>query len=104
MTNFEKIKAMSVEEMAKLFYSSTNCCNDRGIAIESEDFDYAKNCCFECPFFNTKNCDKLGFIEWLESEVEENMLPELCSCGYRFEADETICPNCGKKVEEDGRT
>ena len=72
MTNYEKIKAMSVKEMAKLFYSSTNCCNDRGIAIESEDFDYAKNCCFECPFFNTKNCDKLGFIEWLESEVEED--------------------------------
>ena len=37
-----------------------------------------------------------------KSEVEENMLPELCSCGYRFEADETICSNCGKKVEEDG--
>lgn len=37
-----------------------------------------------------------------ESEVEENMLPEVCSCGYRFETDETICPNCGKKVEVDG--
>ena len=36
------------------------------------------------------------------SEAEENMLPEVCSCGYRFETDETICPNCGKKVEEDG--
>lgn len=35
-------------------------------------------------------------------EVEENMLPEICSCGYRFVTDETICPNCGKKVEEDG--
>ena len=43
-----------------------------------------------------------GVKEYLESEVEENMLPEICSCGYRFETDETICPNCGKKVEEDG--
>lgn len=72
MTNYEKIKAMSVEEMAKLFYYSTNCCNDRGICFEIEDFDGAKNCCFECPFFNTKNCDCLGFAEWLESEVEED--------------------------------
>ncbi len=40
--------------------------------------------------------------EWLESEEEENMLSEICSCGYRFESDETICPNCGKKVEENG--
>lgn len=88
MTNFEKIKAMSVEEMAWRIA--------RDIGGE----------CYSCPagdiciMANNKGCR--GVIrDWLESEVEENMLPEICSCGYRFEADETICPNCGKKVEED---
>lgn len=38
----------------------------------------------------------------MTNDVDENMLPEICSCGYLFENDETICPNCGKKVEEDG--
>lgn len=57
MTNFEKIKQMSVEEMAKCFYShSTNC-----------------NSCFLFNFC-VEN-DGLGCIEvfekWLESEVSE---------------------------------
>lgn len=84
MTNYEKIKAMSIEEMAK---------------------DISEITCNYCAENKKACCDGLcekHVGEWLVSEAEEDMLPEICSCGYRFEADETICPNCGKKVEEDG--
>lgn len=88
MTQYEKIKAMSIEEMAELLdFGECNCCvyyNKHGVS------SCGAHECIE------------GVMKWLESEVEENMLPEICSCGYRFEASETICPNCGKKVEEDG--
>ena len=89
MTNYEKIKAMSVEEMADFLIEDPIpfCENYGGL---------------EC-IYGWHESDCRGHAkQWLESEVEENMLPEICSCGYRFEADETICPNCGKKVEEDG--
>lgn len=89
MTNYEKFKAMSVEEMAEFLYN---------YAIPHNCID-----CFAyggCSMQFNLSCKELAQM-WLESEVEENMLPEICSCGYRFEADETICPNCGKKVEED---
>ena len=88
MTNYEKIKAMSVEEMAE-FLDSCSC--NHCVYYKKYEPTYCEYCdCVE------------GITQYLESEVEENMLPEICSCGYRFETDETICPNCGKKVEEDG--
>ena len=89
MTNFEKIKNMSFEEMAKWF------------AIEIGGECYSCPACDYCIMTIGTSCQE-RIKQWLESEVEENMLPEICSCGYRFENDETICPNCGKKVEEDG--
>lgn len=93
MTNYEKIKAMSVEEMAKAI--------DMGIS--DDPCDYCPGNRFECMHLKCYEKENYEIIaEWLESEVEEDMLPEICSCGYRFENDETICPNCGKKVEEDG--
>ena len=88
MTNYEKIKNMSVEEMAIFLYSYIADC-EMCPAVES------------CKASRELTC-KERLFEWLESEVEENMLPEICSCGYRFVADETTCPNCGKKVEENG--
>jgi len=90
MTNFEKIKEMSVEEIAEQIINATN--------LSDCNMCPAATVCENC---RDKSCLEI-LKEWLESEAEENMLPELCSCGYRFEADETICPNCGKKVEEDG--
>ena len=55
MTNFEKIKAMSVEEMAKLLRTHLIC-------------DY-------CIHYYEKSCGGFGclngIIKWLESEVEE---------------------------------
>ena len=89
MTNYEKIKAMSVEEMAEWF------------AYMAEGECVFCPALFSCEYDEAEGC-KGSMKKYLESEVEENMLPEICSCGYRFEADETICSNCGKKVEEDG--
>ena len=59
MTNFEKIKAMSVEEMAELLDKTT----------------YAGENCKNCPaisvcFITTDGC-KAVFKKYLESEVQE---------------------------------
>ena len=85
MTNYEKIKKMNLADIAVLLFDIQA---DAMLSCSGNSKKY--------PFGYS------GFFEWLENEVEENMLPEICSCGYRFENDETICPNCGKKVEEDG--
>lgn len=85
MTNFEKIKALHPKSVAIILF-----CKQTDVLLA---YNKKEN---KIPF----SIEEIE--EWLESEVEENMLPEHCSCGYRFEADETICPNCGKKVEEDG--
>ena len=57
MTNYEKIKAMSVEEMAVFMTTASDC----------------KNCAYnkKCKVDGTFNCH-IGTIEWLESEAEEN--------------------------------
>lgn len=60
MTNFERIKNMSVEEMAdKLERMSNYVC---------VYYD-----CEECPFdiIGSRGCCISGFTDWLESEVEE---------------------------------
>ena len=51
MTNFEKIKQMSVEEMVKLFSESSVPCGDT---------DWLDENCFECV------------KKYLESEVDDN--------------------------------
>lgn len=85
MTNHEKIKELNPKSVAIILFGKQT---DVLIAY-NDDKEH------KIPF-SIEEIEK-----WLKSEVEENMLPEICSCGYRFEADETICPNCGKKVEED---
>ena len=57
MTNFERIKAMSVEEMASFLTEPTVC-----------HFCARKEQCAKLPYFYCKNC----LTKWLESEVEEN--------------------------------
>ena len=52
MTNYEKIKNMSVEEMAKFLCESFIVCSD-------------------CPVRDSCVRDHEGFSYWLESEVEE---------------------------------
>ena len=73
MTNFEKIKQMSVEEMAEAIQNITNseydvkfCQNKKECDEKLDDF------CFENDVFDVdlpcRNC----IIEWLESEVQED--------------------------------
>lgn len=59
MTNFERIKNMSVEEMSSEIDRMSNyMCN--------------RYKCSECPFnFSDKyGCEQTGFSDWLNSEVE----------------------------------
>ena len=61
MTNYEKIQNMSINKMAAEFNEiSTYFC------------DYCYNC-KECPFnyMGKRLCNVSGFIDWLNSEVEE---------------------------------
>lgn len=61
MTNFEKIKQMSVEELS-LFLIKVNCA-------------YDMECMYgmaECKYLNIDNNCSLCFRDWLESEVESN--------------------------------
>ena len=61
MTNYERIKAMSVEEMARnqaiLFYGSCNI--EKSIECEKEDFVNGLSPCSQ------------RVLKWLNSEVEE---------------------------------
>lgn len=56
MTNFERIKAMSVDEMAKLLCDCSDCGNDGC---------YGNDLCIQ----GDGACN--GLVKWLESEVEE---------------------------------
>lgn len=63
MTNFEKIKAMTVEELAKFLHKM------------AEDSDGCSCSCCPVDSFCDENTTKFGctvrmFIEWLESEVD----------------------------------
>lgn len=57
LTNFEKIKAMTVEEMAD-FISTITSCDDCS--------------CDYCQYHIEDNCPKLYTVDWLNQEVEEN--------------------------------
>lgn len=61
MTNYERIKKMSAEEIANKFERISN---------------YVCDCyydCKMCPFhlIGKWSCNKSGFVGWLNSEVEE---------------------------------
>ncbi len=59
MTNYEKIKSMSIEEMDKFIGRIMDCCCLK---------------CEECPlpFSDSESCDIQSIKQWLESEVNEN--------------------------------
>ena len=61
MTNFERIKQMSVEEMA-LLLMKVNCSYDIPCMLEISD----------CKYPHIDNNCSICFKEWLESEVEDN--------------------------------
>lgn len=57
MTNFEKIKNMSIEEMAEMLNNlSANCTNEN-----------CSNCIYNIDYF----CDIKSFINYLEKEAKE---------------------------------
>lgn len=63
MTNYDRIKNMSVEEMAIFLNKIATCCNHNG--------HYNKQLfCKECPI-NCGNCSFGDFGCWLNSEVGE---------------------------------
>lgn len=62
MTNFDRIKAMSIDEMADVFDIITEIC-----------VEHFKNGCFKCPVYKANGkgfCDKHMIVKWLESEIE----------------------------------
>ena len=62
MTNFEKIKQMSIDEMANIIFNGISS-DPRDYCNNQSNGDYSH--CFDC----TVNTDII--VDWLESEVEE---------------------------------
>ena len=59
MTNLDRIRAMSAEELAEIIDNIlTRCSSEYGG-------------CKGCPFYDIVTCDCIGILEWLKSEVEE---------------------------------
>ncbi len=58
-TNFEKIKAMDVNEMTELLAAIAEHCNAR-----------ATECSNDCPLWDTEDCTACGISRWLESKCE----------------------------------
>ena len=58
MTNLEKIRAMSLEELALFLCDKIGCYGDSGICIGYDLCEYDGE-------------DGNGLVKWLESEVEE---------------------------------
>lgn len=57
MTNYERIKNMSVEELAYLLSRIAYCCATKNSNL--------------CPLSAAESCREDGIKIWLESEVEE---------------------------------
>lgn len=63
MTNFEKIKQMTADELAHLIGKIADCCYDKA------DGNYLA--CEDCPLKNSNTCGEKGILEWLQQEAEE---------------------------------
>jgi hypothetical protein len=60
MTNFEKIKSMSIEQLAHFLSGSIQMCkSDGGLTCEL------------CDHFGDVICEEKSCIKWLQREVEE---------------------------------
>ena len=65
MTNFERIKKMTVTELASLIDIITSIC------VDKEE----TNSCKHCPIYECTEIEGCGFdviMSWLESEVKDN--------------------------------
>lgn len=61
MTNYERIKAMSVDEMVELLDEITDACADIGGGYH----------CERCPIGKVCHCTCCDVRRWLESECDE---------------------------------
>ena len=69
MTNYEKIKAMSIEEMAEFLENITSSCWELAKTFEAKES--TKGICENCKLCEI--CFKsLTMIDGLESEAEDN--------------------------------
>lgn len=59
MTNYEKIKAMDVNEMAELLAAIAEHCKTT-----------STECPYKCPMWNAEDCTVCGITQWLESKCE----------------------------------
>ncbi len=57
MNNYERIKKMSVEELAKFLNK---------IVVNERLYNCAR--CYYCPLSSCSACDTEGIVEWLERE------------------------------------
>ena len=62
MTNYDKLKAMSIEELGRFLCSSMEIIGDN---------TSSGLCCDICPVEELCKKGKNGFITWLENEVTE---------------------------------
>lgn len=78
MTNYEKIKNMSIEEMIEQLPNNTNSCDDCTVPISFCAHILVEICDKNCPDeeCHIKNCKyndcKYKMRLWLESEAENN--------------------------------
>lgn len=56
LTNYGKIRAMSLDDLAKFLWDMAQACSRRG------------GDCEDCPIYNAGYCDKSDIMKWLESE------------------------------------
>ena len=59
MTNYERIKNMSVEEMANYLFE------------HSLDFDPCKHSCMGCRYF--RRCRQGDSFDWINNEIKKNI-------------------------------
>ena len=93
-TNGDKIRAMSDEEMADLFYSFQNLedevkfCKNKGVCndILDDGNDIPDAMCKQC------------LVEWLQSEVEEVNNPESCEPDQPSWKDQMLMKFLGRRA------
>lgn len=67
MTNYERVKSMSIEEMALFLYKILECCRDE---VESRS-SCSKECPLNHPCMYHEQCIDDDIRTWLKSEVKQ---------------------------------
>ena len=70
MTNIERVKAMTIEELAIFLNSITEHCHMRGEALGEENYEERKSICKDCPIGDYVGCCNSDIEFWLKQEVQ----------------------------------